>query len=244
MGWTGSRTGGDRGVTPSKRWLWGLAAVAATGCATFGWHRDITPDQQLDRAAIALRDGRYAMGWTELSWLAEHCADQTAGRRATLELAAAAIDPRNPYRSPTRAANAAARYLRLQETEPALEPVAQTLYLVALEMGGRPDHAATRVREASARLDPAGPAATAAADPARADSSADACGRMPVRLLDAVALPALHAPTFPERIERLAAERDSLQHRLDLVVVERDSLRQQAKQLQQELKRVKKILKP
>ena len=57
------------------------------------------------------------------------------GQRAVLALAAASLDPRNPNRRIDMGATYAARYLNDNTKAAWTEPVGETLYLMALELG-------------------------------------------------------------------------------------------------------------
>jgi hypothetical protein len=83
----------------------------------------------------ALANGDYLAAHTDLAWVAQHYGNEDTGQRALLILAAMEMDPRNPARRPAVAADLAASFLRLPERELWVDPIAQTLYLQALELG-------------------------------------------------------------------------------------------------------------
>lgn len=95
-----------------------------------------------ERAALgdgirALEAGEYEAAAGRLGWLASRCESGLLGRRALLLLATAALDPRNPDASPDRAARLTAHVLGLPGADPEDRVVAEALYLLSLELGGR-----------------------------------------------------------------------------------------------------------
>lgn len=112
------------------------AAYMTVGCATVRsvWQ---TPDEDRFEAGVrALAAGDYAKAHTELRWVAQHHANEDPGQRAVLILAAVELDPRNPARRPEVGADLAAAYLRLPDRDDWLDGIAQSLYLVGLELSG------------------------------------------------------------------------------------------------------------
>ena len=114
-----------------------VAAVACLGvsCATVGsiWQ---TADEERFKAGVrALASGDFAKAHGELRPVAERRAGNDTGQRALLILSAIELDPRNPNRRPEVGADLAATYMRLPDRAEWLDGVAQTLYLVGVELG-------------------------------------------------------------------------------------------------------------
>jgi hypothetical protein len=83
----------------------------------------------------ALNDRNYEKAHADLAWVAQHYGHEKEGQRALVVLAALEMDPRNPGRRNEVGADVAASYLRLENRDGWLDPIAQTLYLLGLEMG-------------------------------------------------------------------------------------------------------------
>lgn len=115
-----------------------LAAVAflLAGCATARSVWQSPDDDRFNAGVRSLANGDFAEAHAHLRWVAERFANQESGRRAVLILSALELDPRNPQRRPEIGSDLAATYLRLDHREDWLAGVAQTLYLVGLELGG------------------------------------------------------------------------------------------------------------
>lgn len=130
-----------------------LAAVAlalvVSACATVNIFGD-RAEQRLSEGLTALEQNDFETGTREVGWVALNYHREEIGRRALLVAAAAEIDPRNPKRRLAYGADLAATYLRQPEKTPDwLGPVAQALYLSALELGA----AEERVAQAEQRAE-------------------------------------------------------------------------------------------
>jgi hypothetical protein len=109
-----------------------LAAVACTRIPP----AEPLPPARLDRAIRALERGDHATAVADLLVVAGRCPVTPLARQALLLAAGAAIDPRNPARQLDLGAVLAARYLAIVPAdESGARPLAQTLYLLALELG-------------------------------------------------------------------------------------------------------------
>jgi hypothetical protein len=126
-----------------------MAAVACicVGCSTFASARGDDAEDRFNTGVRALAAGNFAAARSDLGWVAQHYSRQMEGQRALLVLAALEADPRNPTRRVEAGSELAASYLRLPERENWLEPMAQTLYLIGLELGA----AEQRIEEAQAK---------------------------------------------------------------------------------------------
>lgn len=114
-----------------------VVAVAglAVGCATLSSPWRSPEEDRFEAGVRALTDRNYEKAHSDLSWVAQHYGHEKAGQRALIVLAALEMDPRNPGRRNEVGADVAASYLRLPDRDAWLDPVAQTLYLMGLEMG-------------------------------------------------------------------------------------------------------------
>ncbi len=149
-----------------RRSIWAVAfAGLLLGCATLKGPLESRGEKRLEEALEALARGDYRTAHEGLSWVAEHDADDRHGQQAVLTLAALEMDPRNPARRIAVGADVAATYLRMSETPAWTLPVAQTFYLLGLELGSAEDRVERAEREAeraAARL-PALPGPSVAA---------------------------------------------------------------------------------
>ena len=107
----------------------------AVGCATLSFALDSGKGSRFDAGVQALARGEYARAHTELTWVAQRYGHQDEGQRALLLLSALEMDPRNPSRRNEVGADLAANYLRLPDRDAWIDPLAQTLYLLGLELG-------------------------------------------------------------------------------------------------------------
>lgn len=173
------------------------------------------------RAQEALLRGDVAEAEPTLRQLASRCESGTWGRDALLLLMAAELSPANPAGSSDEAARLAARYLQLPGASGPSLSLAETFYLLALDLGARP------VADPSERP----PGAV------RVALSFQDCDR-PVEAMRLRELPSHPGPaTTSDRLRRTAAERDSLS-----AVV--DSLTVRIGELETELDRIRRLLAP
>jgi hypothetical protein len=110
-----------------------LLALAA--CSSRGAGAAATPDAQLSGALASTDSLDFDATIRTLTSLRRRCGASLVGRRATLLLAAAHLDPRNPEARPGRAADLAGAYLREGGGPAWTRPLAEVLYLEALEKG-------------------------------------------------------------------------------------------------------------
>jgi hypothetical protein len=136
--------------------MWALAiAGLLVGCATFKAPLESSSEKRFEEALAALGRGDYRSAHEGLSWVAQHDADDKRGQQALLTLAALELDPRNPSRRIAAGADVAASYLGLAEKPAWTNPLAQTLYLLGLELGAaeeRVEKAEREAERAAARL--------------------------------------------------------------------------------------------
>ena len=148
-----------------RRSMWAVAMVGLLlGCATLKAPFESESQKRYEEALRALERGDFRSAHEGLSWVVQHDSDDSHGQQAMLVLAALEMDPRNPSRRITVGADVAANYLRLH-TPKWTQPIAQTLYLLGLELGSAEDRVERAEREAeraAARL-PALPGPSVAA---------------------------------------------------------------------------------
>jgi len=104
------------------------------------------PAERLARALVALDSGQYAPVVQELQLLARTYPQLVVGRQALLVEAAAQLDPRNAQVQLDQGAALLTQYLGRADSSDWTRPVAQTLYLMSLELGAT----AERVQQAEA----------------------------------------------------------------------------------------------
>lgn len=114
--------------------LGSLTALLIVGCATVS-RREPDKDQRFKHGMSALASGDFATARTELAFVADHYATDVVGQRALLILATLELDPRNPERHPETGSDLAGRFLQLRERDKWVDPIAQTLYLLGMELG-------------------------------------------------------------------------------------------------------------
>jgi TolA-binding protein len=132
-----------------RRSVWAVVMTSLLlGCATLKAPFETRGEDRFQQALQALGRGDYRTAHEGLSWVAQNYAEDDYGRRATLILAAVELDPRNPGRRIAVGTDVAANYLRLSDAAPWTQPLAQTLYLLGLELGAAEDRVEKAEREA------------------------------------------------------------------------------------------------
>ena len=177
-----------------------------------------TPHQRFVAALAALDSGHYAPATQALSALSQEYREQAVGRQALLATAAATVDPRNPQRQLDEGAALLGRYLRESRPDDWVQPLVQSLYLLSTELGGVADRAEQAEAAAVRAL-------------ARADESQRA-------------LPQLPGAPVTARIDDLAHERDRLAAQVKELEATSAGLQKQLADTVQELKRVRRTLRP
>lgn len=164
------------------RWIAAAVVIGTTACASMrAALPGPSPAERLDAALELAEVGEFDGATAVLDSLYRAHWDQQVGRQALLNLAALTIDPRNPQRSLWRSADYAARLIGLPSAPPHLLPVASSLYLVSIELGGLEEQRA---------------AAEAARDTAEA--------------IVARTLPRYTGQSVPAQLSAMARERDEL----------------------------------
>jgi hypothetical protein len=207
-------------LAPRSRRALPIAAAAflLAGCAALGLTPAFTIEQRLERGLAQLSGEEVDEGYALLHEIATAYSYDELGQRALLALAAWELDPRNPRRRLWAAADLSALYLGADGVSSWTVPVAETLYLLAQELGA--------VEERAARAEEQ---ARAAEQRAReAEARARAAARQP---------PQFRGTTVPARVQAAAGERDQLAARVR-------ELEQTVAAQRQELERIRQTLRP
>lgn len=105
---------------------------------------------RIEAAVEAMRDGDYEVAHLALLELSSACpATSELGYRALLLSASADLDPRNPEGQMDRGVGSIATALAANRVPAWAEPVAETLYLLALNMGAAPPAGPTQSGESA-----------------------------------------------------------------------------------------------
>jgi len=187
--------------------------LTAVSCATLGvgGGEGAETRERLSRAVLALDRSDFGSATADLEWVATRCRSGERRRTALLLLAATELDIRNPDGSPDRARRYTEAYLSLPGIPEEELPVARTLYLLAVDMGGT-----TTVGDAVAAPNdaPEGLGDTDTASPPVA-VRLGGCGEDGSR--DHLSLPTYSGPTTARRLATLQDSVDLLQAEIDRV---------------------------
>lgn len=245
-------------LATGSRIIAGAVVLTLAGCASL-WRGDEPdgpgPRERLTEAAVLLERGDFRSAYPLLSWVYTRCPTARPGREALLLMAGADLDPRNDARRLDVGASLAAQYLALPGAPEEGRPLAQTLYLLGLELGAEPP---TQVPVAAVdsvlaeECPPPGPAAapgmstrgvTAGTPPADVAGTpvADAAG---VRTVDATWLPQLPGATVPQRLAAVRAQRDSASAQMAALMEQVKQLQERVASQQKEIERIRRTLRP
>ncbi len=192
----------------------GALALLLPACATVNSYFDSRADERFAVGLSALQRGDYVAANQELGWVVERYGEDDVGQRALLAVAAMEMDPRNPQRRLALGADLAGTYLRLDGQPEWVVPVAQTLYLLSMEMGA----AEERVALAEAEKQEA------------------------VRRIEEVRLPDSLA-TVPARLRAVKEDRDRLFRKVEQLEVQLADRDKKLAEKDKELDRIRKTLK-
>jgi len=241
-----------------------ITMAAATGCASAPpTDTGVQPSEQLTSGLVALEAADYSIAYDNLIGVRSVCGDSPIGQQALLVLAAAELDPRNPQRQIELAAEFAAHFLGLPNRAAWAQPLAESLYLLSMEIGAS-DAVGTMLggggigddgEPVTAMVATAGPNDTSATDPEveRAETLRRAvfgfvpkpvpaeCGvdwqQVGETEGERVDLPVLPLSPVTERITELEQERVDLVRR-------QGELENEVEELQTELARIRETLRP
>ncbi|HUP02163.1 MAG TPA: hypothetical protein VM737_11695 [Gemmatimonadota bacterium] len=204
--------------------LAGLALLPVACSSAGGRSPSYGAAPRLDEGAVALARADFPAAKERLTQTRQTCGNALLGRQALLLLGALELDPRNPDRDPDRSAELTGRYLRLPETFPWTRPLAEALYLLALDLGAA-------IPEDEGRTDPDGPFPAAGLPPA-----CEVGDRQVVQAATAE-LPTLTGASVPNQLRAL--ERQRAAQRRELAALEAEVAR-----LETELQRVRATVRP
>lgn len=193
----------------------GAVALALSACATVGNLFESRADERFEAGMAALQAGDYVTANRELGFIAERYGNTELGQHALLVVSALEMDPRNPRRRLALGSELSAAYLRTQETPPWTQPLAQTMYLLALELGAAEEKVAQ-----------------AEAEKAQAERRA-AEGY----------LPKLSQPTVPARLKTLQDEKERMAKRVEALEAQLADRDKKLAEKDKELERIRKTLK-
>lgn len=193
-----------------------VLTLVISACATVGSMRDPGPGPRFEAGITALRAGDYVKANQELGFIAEKYGNEPMGQQALLVVSALELDPRNPSRRIALGSELAGSYLRLDKVPKWTEPVAQTMYLLALELGAAEDKAEK-----------------AEAEKAQAE-----------RRIESI-LPKLpqSSATVPARIKAIQEERDRMARKIDQLETQLSDREKKLAEKDKELERIRKTLK-
>lgn len=126
-----------------------MLAAAVAGCATLGLGGPSDKEVRLDAGLTALAAGDYRTAHDHLAWTAQTHPDEDEGQRALLALAATELDPRNPGRRLWATVDLAERYLQMPDAPAWTRPLAESMHLVASELGAAEERAAGAEQQAA-----------------------------------------------------------------------------------------------
>jgi len=210
-----------------------LAGLAVFGCARQHLPPEPAedPEARLGLAISELGRGAYDAATRELAYVHLRYSPQPVGWKAMLLRIAAELDPRNEAGRPAAAARIAAHALESETRPDWIAPLAETLYLLALDLAV-PDSAPVHV------VLPGPWALSANAADSAAAASAKAAGARPLP-----ELPRLDR-WLAARLRETEVEREKLARRVARLEEELARKDQELLKLTQELERIRKTLRP
>jgi hypothetical protein len=128
-----------------------LLAAGMSACSALPFNGEPDPEERMQAALASLGAGDLARAQEHLHQIYNTHWNRPIGRQALLVLVAAELDPRNPHRRLGAAADMSAKLLSSARGPDWTEPVTETLYLLALELGANEE----RIARAEAERDSA-----------------------------------------------------------------------------------------
>jgi len=194
------------------------------------------PDQERFQVALlAAGHGALDEAAAELRHLASRCESGPWGQEALLLLAALELSPGNPEGSPDAAAAILARYYQLSTVPARSLALAETMYLLALDLGADPVG------------DPFAPSEATSEIAYRFDNCQGSTEPLAIRLLPELPGPSPARASFrgaASQRDSLALVADSLAHVADSLTQLADSLTHEMTTMEAELRRIRRLLLP
>lgn len=131
--------------------LLALLLAGVTGCAALGNGVEPEPELRLELGLQALAQRDFPRAQEHLEWVYHNHWQEPVGQQALLVLIAAEMDPRNTTRRLWASADMSARLLGIERAPRWMQPIGETLYLLALELGANEE----RISRTQAALDSA-----------------------------------------------------------------------------------------
>jgi len=131
--------------------LLALLLAGVTGCAALGNGGPPEPELRLEMGLAALAQRDFPRAQEHLEWVYRNHWQEPIGQQALLVLIAAEMDPRNTTRRLWASADMSARLLGIDAAPRWMQPIGETLYLLALELGANEE----RIARTQAALDSA-----------------------------------------------------------------------------------------
>jgi hypothetical protein len=220
---------------PAARGLAALVPCLLFGAGACAWmaERSQPPDREPERARFHLavstaERGDFQGASRQLKALASRCESGAWGREAVLVLASLELSPGNPEGSPDGAATLLGRYLQSPTALAGSVALAETLYLLALELGAAPLEDPLAPSPATEVLAPAWEGCPSPAEPVVIRS-----------------LPEHPGPTtLAETLQAGVARQEALENRADSLNALVETLRARNATLEAELERIRRLLLP
>jgi hypothetical protein len=131
--------------------LLAVALAGVTGCAALQLGGESEPEVRLEMGLDALAERDFTRAQRHLEWVYRNYWQEPVGQQALLVLVSAELDPRNTTRRLWASADMAARLLGIPQAPRWMDPIGESMYLLALELGANED----RLDRALAALDSA-----------------------------------------------------------------------------------------
>jgi hypothetical protein len=202
-----------------------LFTAGVAGCATIRVEQGPDPEERLRQGLSVLAGHDFARARPLLERVYLDHWQEPEGRQALLALAAAEVDSRNPERRLGVGLELAGRYLSMDVPDWTV-PAAESLYLLAFELGG--------VDEKLAQADSTRLAAEAERQDVLKALGTGRGGRE---------LPQSEVESVPQRIDRLMKEKAELQQRVTTLEQRLAVADKELKDAQAELERIRRTLK-
>lgn len=202
-----------------------LLVAGIAGCSALRPDRGPTAEDRLAQGLALLHEQQFRQAQAVLEQVYRAHWQEEVGQKALLALTASELDSRNGDRRLWYAADLASRYLGIEAQARWTVPVAETLYLLAQELGAQEEELAR-----------------AEADRRQAEAERAQAQRA-LRTAEGRGLPTSTRETVPARLRRISTERDELQRRLAAAEQRLATREKELRDAQQELERIRKTIK-